>query len=111
MMLIWCVTALINVDSIRNDLLINWDRALSISLYYNHHDEDRKRLMTKKINKFYFDNKKLMEETQQNLTNVCTHVKMLFFHFHCFRYCFFLLVLFYVFFLEIIYLYAKYFSK
>jgi hypothetical protein len=68
--LIASFTALINVATIKNDLLINWDRALSVSLYYNHHGVDEQRLMTKKINKFYFEHRKLMDETQQNLTNV-----------------------------------------
>lgn len=54
------------------DLLKNWDRALPISLYYDHHDEKKQEEITRKINEFYFNNQKLTLETQNNLTNLWT---------------------------------------
>lgn len=54
------------------DLLKSWNRALPISLYYNHHSVEKKQEMTRKINEFYFKNQKLTLNTQQNLTNLYT---------------------------------------
>lgn len=55
-----------------NDLLKNWDRALPISLFYDHHSELKQKEITAKINEFYFKNQKLNLKTQQNLTNLYT---------------------------------------
>lgn len=62
--------ALINLPEVTKDLLKNWDRALPISLYYNHLDEAKQELITKEITEFYFNNQKLTEGTKKNLTNV-----------------------------------------
>lgn len=48
----------------------NLDKALAISLYYDHHPEKVRNAIGRSIKKFYFDNKGLTEETHQNLTNV-----------------------------------------
>lgn len=55
-----------------NDLLKNWNRALPISLYYDHHPDAIEQEITTKINDFYFTNQKLTLRTQQNLTNLYT---------------------------------------
>lgn len=62
--------ALINLKELTNDLNINWDHALETSLYYDHHDHNTKQKITKRINDFYFKNRKLEPATHQNLTNV-----------------------------------------
>lgn len=54
------------------DLLKNWNRALPISLYYDHHSNEMQHEITRKINEFYFQNQKLTLSTQQNLTNLWT---------------------------------------
>jgi carboxylesterase type B len=54
------------------DLLKNWNRALPISLYYDHHSPEKQHEVTKEINEFYFKNQKLTLSTQQNLTNLYT---------------------------------------
>lgn len=55
-----------------SDLLKNWDRALPISLYYDHHGAEKQEHFTRRINEFYFKNQKLTSNTQQNFTNLYT---------------------------------------
>uniref|UniRef100_A0A182NR34 Carboxylic ester hydrolase n=1 Tax=Anopheles dirus TaxID=7168 RepID=A0A182NR34_9DIPT len=62
--------SLINVPELRKSLNDHWDDALPISLFYDHHELDRQRQITTEINNFYFNNQKLVKETEQNLTNV-----------------------------------------
>lgn len=62
--------SLINIPELRQSLNDNWDRALPISLYYDHHEPDRQRQITQQINNFYFNNHKLIETTEKNLTNL-----------------------------------------
>ncbi|ETN67020.1 juvenile hormone esterase [Anopheles darlingi] len=62
--------SLINVPSLRQSLNDHWDQALPISLYYDHHDLKRQQKITELINKFYFNNQKLVEKTERNLTNL-----------------------------------------
>lgn len=64
--------ALIYNDDLKLDLLNNWEKALSTSLYYDHHDEVKQKEITRKIDEFYFKNQKLVKETEQNLTNLWT---------------------------------------
>jgi carboxylesterase type B len=59
-------------SDLTSDLLKNWNRALPISLYYDHHSEEKQQEMTRKINDFYFKNTKLNVNTQQNLTDLYT---------------------------------------
>lgn len=54
------------------DLLKNWDKALPISLYYDHHNYEKQQEITERINDFYFNNQKLTTKTQQNITNLYT---------------------------------------
>lgn len=54
------------------DLLKNWEKALPISLYYDHHSDGRVERITEEIDNFYFKNQKLNSETHQNLTNLYT---------------------------------------
>lgn len=63
---------LIHNFELTNDLLKNWNRALPISLYYDHHSHAKQHEITSKINEFYFSNQKLTTSTQQNLTNLYT---------------------------------------
>lgn len=63
---------LIHNSELTNDLLKNWNRALPISLYYDHHSHAKQHEITNKINEFYFSNQKLTTLTQQNLTNLYT---------------------------------------
>ncbi|XP_050088425.1 juvenile hormone esterase [Anopheles aquasalis] len=62
--------SLINVPSLRHSLNEHWDQALPISLYYDHHNLTRQQEITERINKFYFNNQKLVEKTERNLTNL-----------------------------------------
>ncbi|XP_055610403.1 venom carboxylesterase-6 isoform X2 [Uranotaenia lowii] len=66
--------ALINVPELRASLNEHWDRALPVSLYYDHHQQDpdsgRQRAITEAINRFYFRGQKLIKDTEQNLTNL-----------------------------------------
>nr|XP_029723886.1 venom carboxylesterase-6-like [Aedes albopictus] len=63
--------SLINLPELRASLNQHWDRALPLSLYYDHHEDPNKRQeITEAINKFYFNNRKLVKETEQNLTNL-----------------------------------------
>ncbi|XP_058454954.1 carboxylic ester hydrolase [Malaya genurostris] len=64
--------SLINLPEIRANLNEHWDRALPVSLNYDHHDERRQQEITNAINKFYFNNQQLIKETEQNLTNLYT---------------------------------------
>lgn len=64
--------ALIYNPELTADLLKNWDRALPISLYYDHHSIEKQQEITRKINEFYFNNQKLNMNTQANLTNLWT---------------------------------------
>lgn len=64
------ILALINVPSLRHSLNEHWDQALPISLYYDHHNLTRQQEITELINRFYFNNQKLVEKTERNLTNV-----------------------------------------
>lgn len=64
--------ALIYNSDLTADLLKNWDRALPISLFYDHHNDEKIEEITSKINKFYFNDQKLTLETQKNLTNLWT---------------------------------------
>jgi carboxylesterase type B len=64
--------ALIYNQNLTADLLKNWERALSISLYYDHHGEQKQEEITKKIDEFYFRNQKLTLDTQKNLTDLWT---------------------------------------
>lgn len=44
---------------------------MPLSLYYDHHEDARKQQeITEAINKFYFNDRKLVKETEQNLTNL-----------------------------------------
>ena len=63
---------LIHNFELTNDLMKNWNRALPISLYYDHLSEEKQQEITAKINEFYFKNQKLTLNTQQNLTNLYT---------------------------------------
>ncbi|XP_039430550.1 venom carboxylesterase-6 [Culex pipiens pallens] len=64
--------SLINLSELRASLNENWERALPVSLYYNHHLPDRARVedITGAIGSFYFNGRKLIKETEQNLTNL-----------------------------------------
>lgn len=63
--------SLINVPELRASLNEHWDRALPVSLYYDHHpDPARQRAITEAINSFYFSGRKLIKQTEQNLTNL-----------------------------------------
>lgn len=64
--------ALIYNQELTTDLLKNWEIALPISLYYDHHSDEKQNEITNEINEFYFQNQKLTTETQQNLTNLWT---------------------------------------
>ena len=64
--------ALIYNSELTSDLLKNWNRALPISLYYNHIEPEKRDEITKKIDEFYFKNEKLTHSTMQNLTNLYT---------------------------------------
>lgn len=46
------------------------DKALPISLNYDHHPLNVQQTITEKIASFYFKNKQLAPENHQNLTNV-----------------------------------------
>ena len=63
---------LIYNSDLTSNLLKNWNRALPISLYFDHHSEEKQQEMTRKINEFYFTNTKLNHNTQQNLTDLYT---------------------------------------
>ncbi|XP_050072058.1 juvenile hormone esterase [Anopheles maculipalpis] len=62
--------ALINIPELRQSLNNNWDFALPVSLYYDHHEPNKQRQITQHINNFYFNNQKLVEATEKNLTNL-----------------------------------------
>lgn len=62
--------SLINLPELTESLNANWDRALPISLNYDHHSVDRQKEITAAISEFYFANRKLVPETNQNLTNL-----------------------------------------
>lgn len=63
--------SLINVPELRASLNEHWDRALPVSLNYDHHeDSGRRQDITDAINRFYFNDRKLIKETEQNLTNL-----------------------------------------
>ncbi|XP_041788891.1 juvenile hormone esterase [Anopheles merus] len=62
--------SLINVPELRKSLNDHWERALPISLYYDHHEPEMQRQITQKINSFYFKNQKLVTATERNLTNL-----------------------------------------
>ncbi|XP_053670190.1 juvenile hormone esterase [Anopheles nili] len=62
--------SLINVPNLRRSINENWDHALPISLYYDHHKLSRQREITQLINDFYFNNQKLTQQTEKNLTNL-----------------------------------------
>lgn len=64
--------AFIYNQDLTSDLLKNWERALPISLYYDHHDYDKQQEITRKIDEFYFNHEKLTLNTQHNLTNLWT---------------------------------------
>lgn len=64
--------ALIYNQELTADLLKNWETALSVSLYYDHHSIERQEEITRKINEFYFNNQKLNLDTQKNLTDLWT---------------------------------------
>lgn len=64
--------SLIYNQELTADLLKSWDRALPISLYYNHHSDEKIEEITRKIDDFYFNNQKLTIDTQSNLTNLWT---------------------------------------
>lgn len=64
--------ALIYNQDLTADLLKNWERALPISLYYDHHSYQKQEEITKKIDEFYFNNQKLTIDTQKNLTDLWT---------------------------------------
>ncbi|XP_058058216.1 venom carboxylesterase-6-like [Anopheles bellator] len=62
--------SLINVPSLRQSLNEHWEQALPISLYYDHHESTHQRKITDAINEFYFRKRKLVKETEKNLTNL-----------------------------------------
>lgn len=63
--------SLINVPELRASLNEHWNRALPLSLNYDHHEDPYKQQeITEAINKFYFNDRKLVKETEQNLTNL-----------------------------------------
>ncbi|XP_062554663.1 carboxylic ester hydrolase [Armigeres subalbatus] len=62
--------SLINVPELRASLNQHWDRALPLSLNYDHHEDLHRQEITEAINKFYFNDRKLVKETEQNLTNL-----------------------------------------
>uniref|UniRef100_A0A1B0D937 Carboxylesterase type B domain-containing protein n=1 Tax=Phlebotomus papatasi TaxID=29031 RepID=A0A1B0D937_PHLPP len=62
--------SLINLPELTDSLNENWDRALPISLNYDHHSMDRQKEITAAISEFYFANRKIIPETNQNLTNL-----------------------------------------
>lgn len=63
--------SLINLPELRASLNENWDRALPVSLYYDHHlDRAHVEDITGAIGSFYFNGRKLIKETEQNLTNL-----------------------------------------
>ncbi|XP_053697726.1 juvenile hormone esterase [Sabethes cyaneus] len=65
--------SLINLPELRASLNEQWDRALPISLNYDHHEEPgRQQEITAAINRFYFNDRQLVKETEQNLTNLYT---------------------------------------
>ncbi|KAG5672659.1 hypothetical protein PVAND_002771 [Polypedilum vanderplanki] len=64
--------ALIYNKDLTADLLKNWERALPISLYYDHHNQQKQDEITKKIDEFYFNNQKLTLDTQKNFTDLWT---------------------------------------
>lgn len=64
--------ALIFNENLKDDLLMNWEKALSTSLYYDHHVPAVQKEITRKIDEFYFKNQKLTNETRKNLTNLWT---------------------------------------
>ncbi|CAH1730140.1 unnamed protein product [Chironomus riparius] len=64
--------AFIYNDDLREELLKNWEKALSTSLYYDHHDSQKQEEITKKIDEFYFNNQRLTSNNNQNLTNLWT---------------------------------------
>ena len=64
--------ALIYNSELTSGLLKNWNRALPISLYYNHIEPEKREEITTKIDEFYFKNEKLTHSTKQNLTNLYT---------------------------------------
>uniref|UniRef100_A0A182PR39 Carboxylic ester hydrolase n=1 Tax=Anopheles epiroticus TaxID=199890 RepID=A0A182PR39_9DIPT len=57
---------LINVPELRKSLNDHWERALPISLYYDHHEPEKKRQITTKINNYYFKNQKLVFVMRRN---------------------------------------------
>jgi carboxylesterase type B len=63
---------LIYNSELTEDLLKSWERALPISLYYDHFPSEIQEEITKKIDDFYFKNQKLIEVTKQNLTDLYT---------------------------------------
>jgi carboxylesterase type B len=64
--------ALIYDSDLTADLLKNWERALPVSLYYDHHDQRKQEAITRQVDEFYFNNQRLTLDTQKNLTDLWT---------------------------------------
>jgi carboxylesterase type B len=64
--------ALIYNQELTADLLKNWNLALPVSLYYDHHSIEKQEEITRQIDEFYFKNQKLNTNTQSNLTDLWT---------------------------------------
>lgn len=63
---------IINLPELYKDFNENFEKALPISLYYNHHDKSVQKSLTDQINQYYFGMRKLNLELHQNLTNLYT---------------------------------------
>lgn len=63
------IVAFSNIPGLFDEFANNLERALSIALYYDHHDLSTQKSITNKIKQFYFNNE-LTREKEMNVTNV-----------------------------------------
>lgn len=63
------ILAFFNIPGLFESFAENLAHALSVGLYYDHHDLDVQESITKQIKEFYFDNH-LTREKKSNVTNV-----------------------------------------
>lgn len=63
------ISAILSIPGLFEDFVENLETALPIALYYDHHDENVQKSITKEIIEFHFDNN-LTKDNRKNVTNV-----------------------------------------
>lgn len=64
------LTAILNIPNLLEDFSKNYEKALPIALYYNHHPREVQSAITNKIIEYYFNGESPAAAKQQNITNV-----------------------------------------